>query len=429
MKQLLLKFKSRVHRSPASFWPYLKRKRILFTGILIMFILIGSAWLSLANLNDTGFLTYHQNVEVLPYTDGLHIFINDQVLDHVIPAEKCQKISASIDGTVAAFLTDRKELYLVQERILKKIADNVLHFELSSSGKGLAFAQKYSEQSSLTLYDLEDEIQREITTFVTRLDFSLSPDGKSLAYYTQTNDQEVLMCYRKEQSTEISTDHADLIGLSDDAKSIYAVCPSKSGASVLYSFNHAGKATELGSVTSMSFKFNDNHREIMFYDDGKTLISTNGRPAVVASSYPLYLVTSPNSQGTSDGNAITLPITTFFDHIYTCSDGGSTSAWLIRKDPEDSEKLVSRVSGCTLDESAKYLYFIQDQSLLCVMNISKGLSKIDTLAKNVDTYAITSNRSKAYYIDNGTLYCTNGKKAGDPLLIATNISSFNLFLS
>lgn len=429
MKLPLWKSKSHEPRSRSSLWPYLKRKRILFTFILVGFLLVGSAWLSFDDLNESGFLAYYQNVEVIPYADGLHVFVNEQSLDHVIQAEKCQRLSTSIDGNVAAFLTENKELYLVHERRLEKLADNVLHFELSASGQGLAFAQKFTKRTSLTLYDLDEETQREITASLTRLDFSLSPDGKSLAYYTQPEDQEVLMCYQEEESKEISAENVDLVGLSDDAENIYAVRTNKSGGSVLYSYNQRGKATKLGSVTSISFKFNHDHEEIMFYNDGKTLISTNGRKAVTASSYPLYLVTSPNSQSASDGNAITLPITSFFDHVYTCSDGESTSAWLIREDPEDSEKLVSRVSGCALDASAQYLYFIQDQTKLCAMDISDGLSKIYTLAENADNYAVTSERSKVYYIDNGDLYCTNGKIGGDSCLIATNISSFNLVMS
>ena len=429
MKLPLLKLKSHADPSPASFLPYLRRKRILFSLILVAFILAGAAWLSFANLNQSGFLTYYENVEVLPYTDGLHVLIDDQPLDHVIQAKKFQKLSTSIDGTVAAFLTDGKELYLVQDRRLTKLADHVLHFELSASGQGVAFAQKYTKQTSLTLYDLEEETRREITTLLMRLDFSLSPDGKSLAYYTQIEDQEILMCYQNEEATEISSENADLVGLSNDAKHIYAVCTTKSGPPILYSFNLKGRGTKLGSVTSISFKFNHDHREIMFYDDGKTLISTDGHPAVTASSFPLYLVTSPNSQSTSDGNAITLPVTTLFDHVYTCSDGEATSAWLIGEDPEDSEKLVSRVSGCTLDASGEYLYFIHDQSQLCVMDVSDGLSKIYMLAENADTYAVTSNRNKVYYIDNGNLYCTNGKTGGNPRLIVSNISSFNLVMS
>ena len=134
------------------------------------------------------------------------------------------------------------------------------------------------------------------------------------------------------------------------------------------------------------------HRQIMFYNNGKTMISINGQLPVTASPYPLYLVTAPNSRSTSDENAITLPITTMFDHIYTCSDGESTSAWLIRQNPNKSEKLVSRVSGCTLDTSTEYLYYIHNSSQLCVMNIEKGLSRSHTLAKNADYYVVYTKR-------------------------------------
>lgn len=428
MKSPLLKRKNRMPRLLLSLSPYLKQKRTLVVFSLVALILIIAALLSFLGTEDSDILPYRQNVEVLPFQGSLHVAINDKLLNPLIHAEKCQKFSSSLDGTIAAFLTDTKELYLVQDHTLRKIADDVLHFEISASGQGVAFAQKYAQQNALTLYDLEEGIRREITTLLSRLDFSLSPDGKSLAYYTMQDEQEVLMCYRKGRSTVVSADKADLVGLSDDAKNIYAVCPTIAGTSILYSFNHKGNATALGSVTSISFKFNDDHRQIMFYDNGNTLVSTNGQAAVNASSYPLYLVTAPYSQSASDGNSITLPVTTLFDHVYTCSDGESTSAWLIRKDPQKSEKLVSRVSGCTLDASSEYLYFIYDQSQLCVMNISKGLSKILTLAENADTYAVTSDRNKVYFTHDGTLYSTNGKKGGSAKIIANDISVYNLVM-
>jgi hypothetical protein len=140
----------------------------------------------------------------------------------------------------------------------------------------------------------------------------------------------------------------------------------------------------------------------------------------------LYLVTAANSQSASDGNAITLPVTTLFDHIYTCSDGEATSAWLIRKDTSKSEKIVSRVSGCTLDASAEYLYFIQDHSKLCMMNVENGISKIHTLSEDADSYAVTGNRKRVYYTNDSSLYSTSGLKSAESQLITSDFTGYNL---
>lgn len=429
MKPSLITKNPRSTHLLSSLFPYLKRKRILFLCVLVITLLSIAAAFSFSGNSGNDFISYQQNVEVLTHQDGLRVAIDDTVLDQVIRAEKCQKFSASIDGKSAAFLTDTKELYLVHNRTLKKIADDVLHFEISASGMGVAFAQKYAQQYALTLYDLQNDSRREISALLSRLDFSLSPDGHSVAYYTQEDDADILMCHRKGESLTVCRDSSDLVGLSDDGHHIYAVCPKITGTSALFSFNHRGKGTELGTVTSISFKFNADHREIMFYNNGKTMISSNGKPAVKLSSYPLYLVTAPNSRSGSDGNAITLPVDTLFDHIYTCSDGESTSAWLIRKNADKSEKLVSKVSGCTLDSKGKYLYYIHDLSQLCVMNIADGVSQSHTLAENVENYAVTSDRNKLYYTSDGTLYCTNGQKSGKTKIIDTNVASYNLVMS
>ena len=426
MKQSLSTQKHANKYSVVSLFPYLKYKRIYLGFLLVLLLLVITSILSFTHTKPEHILSYLQNVEVLSFRENLYVTVNDTLLDTVIPSAKCQKLSTSLDGRIAVFLTDNKELYIVEEQEIKKIADDVLHFEISPSGQGVAFAQKYADQNALTLFNLKEETRREITTLLSSLDFSLSPDGQTLAYYTEKDKNVVLMCYQKGHSSEICTDESDLVGLSNDGKYIFAVCPASDGSSCLYSFNSKGHASELGPVTSISFKFNQDHRQIMFYNNGKTLISVNGEPSVMASSYPLYLVTAGNSQSTSDGNSITLPVTTLFNHIYTCSDGEATSAWLIRRDADKSEKIATRVSGCSLDASAKYLYFIQDHSKLCMMNVENGISKIHILAENADNYAVTGNRKRVYYVNEGSIFCTSGRKSTDSKLIFPDFTGYNL---
>lgn len=424
MKQSL----SGLKRLIISLLPYLRYKRIMLGGAIAAVALITSLFLSFLRTNHSDILPYRQNIEVLSFNNGLHVAVDDRIIDHTIPGEKCQRISASIDGNNAAFLTDRKELYIVSGQKLHKIADDVLHFEISSSGQGVAFAQKFANQNTLTLFLLKEKTRTEITSSLATLDFSLSPDGKSVAYYSNADGKDILMCYCKGESSQVSHESTDLVGLSNDGKYIYAVCNSNTDTATLYSFNHKGSQVKLGPVTSISFKFNQDHQQIMFYNNGATLVSTNGKEAITASSYPLYLVTAPNSQSASDGNSITLPVTTLFDHVYTCSDGEATSAWMIRKNPEKSERLISRVSGCTLDTSAQYLYFIQDHQYLCVLNTQSKAPEFQILAENIDAYVVSSNRNKVYYTNDNTLYCTNGRKTGTPKLITSGFSGYNLVI-
>lgn len=428
MKQALLPTSPRLNGIFTAIAPYFKRKRILYGSCVILMLVVIAALISLMHNRSNGFVTYQQNIEVLKHQGQLRIAIDDTVLDEVIEAEECQSYACSMDGMIAVFLTSNKELYLVKDQELKKIADDVLHFEISSTGMGVAFAQKYMDQYALTLYDPVENTRREITDHLSKLDFSLSPDGQSLAYYTLQENQDVLMCYYKGENSLITSNKSDLVGLSNDGKYIYAVCPKITGTSALYSFNRKGKCTELGTVTSIGFKFNADHQQIMFYNNGQTLVSTHGQQAVKVSSYPLYLVTAPNSLSAPDGNSITLPVSSLFDHVYTCSDGEGTGAWLIQRKPEDSKKIASEVSKCTLDASGKYLYFIYKQTQLCVVNVFSGSNPIQTLADDADIYAVSSDRSKVYYTNNGVLYCTKGKKASSTKIVHTNVTDFSLFL-
>lgn len=429
MKQTLVSSSHSFKDLLLSLQPYLRKKRIRYSCVILSVILLIAAVLSFVQTAPSDILPYLQNVEVLSHQGKLYVLIDDTALDYVIHAEKCHKFCASLDGRIAAFLTDTKELYLVQGNRIKKIADDVHHFEISSSGSGIAFAQKYAQQYALTLYDLKEDTRKEITAQLSNLDFSLSPDGQNIAYYSQIDGQDVLMYRSKGEEQILCREKSDLVGLSNDGKQIYLICPKNDSSNMLYAFNHRGKATKLGLITSMSCKFNADHQQIMFYNNGKTMVSVNGKPATMASNHPLYLVTAPNSRSASDGNSITLPVSSLFDHVYTCSDGESTSAWLIRKDPQKSKKMISRVSGCTLDASGKYLYYIHNLSQLCVMDVTDGNPRSHILTDNVDTYAVRSNRSKVYFTHEGKLYCANGKKSSTPKLIATDAASYNLAMS
>ena len=172
MKQSLSELKSKCKSSIYPLLPFFHYKRIVLGCSFVLLLLVLSAILSIAHQRQEHILHYEQNIEVLSFKEKLFVAVDDALLDTAIQAGKCQKLSTSIDGNIAAFLTDSKELYMVNGRNLRKIADDVLHFEISSSGEGIAFAQKYVKQNALTLYDLAEETRKEITTLLSRLDFA-----------------------------------------------------------------------------------------------------------------------------------------------------------------------------------------------------------------------------------------------------------------
>ena len=412
--------------------PYFRTKRILIGCAAGVLLLILAAAVALFPREKGDFLPYKRNIEVISYQDGLNVLVDGTLLARLEDTGQCQQLRQAMDGSVAAFLTQNQELYLVDSHRLKKIASDVHHFELSVSGSGVAYAQQYVDQYSLTLYSVHDRVSREVTDALSRLDFSVSPDGKTVAYYEQQEGQEILMYHRKKKSQSVTDEATDLVGLSNDGKYIYAVCSKAGDRSVLCAFNSRGKKQELGGISSISFKFNDDHRQIMFYSDGKTYISSNGQAGVSVSSYPLYLVTAPDSQSAADGNAITYPVSSLFDHVYTCSDGESTSAWLIKRNTDKSIRLVSRVSGCTLDASTDYLYYLHDMKQLRYIRISDGgnaAERFHEVADKVDAYALTSDRRTVYFTSGGALCVVNGRKGGSVRTLCQDTDSLTPILN
>lgn len=416
----------------AALLPYFRRKRI-WIGCLVLLVLLGSGILAAClPRGGNGILPYAQNIEVISYNGKLHVLVDEALIGQPEGALECSQLRTSLDGKIGAFLTDTKELFVVDGQRLKKVANDVHHFEISASGLGVAYAQKYADQYALTLYNVPERTSREVTDALSKLDFSLSPDGETLAYFVCADSMDILMCYRKGKSSVIAEEKTDLVGLSNDGKNIYGVCALGENQSELYSFNIRGKKQKLGPISSISIKFNDDHRQIMFYHEGKTYISVNGQEGIQSSSNPLYMVTAPNSQSASDGNSITYPVESLFNRVYTCSDGESTGAWLIRKNPEKNIKLVSRVSGCTLDASAKYLYYIHDSEQLRVIRIKDGedaSKQYRSLADGVDAYVVTNDRNKVFFTKEGTLCSVNAKKGGKVRTISESFTGYNLVVN
>lgn len=395
--------------------PYLLHPKILLTTAGVVLLLAIMTLLSIFLPGGNGFLEYAQNIEILDLGDDIHILVDDELMSDKLYDRDAEEIRNSLDGNTAAFLTDQKELYVVKGSHLKKVADDVVYYELGADGKGLAYALKNGEQFSLTLYNIEDPEATLLTDEMCSLDFSVSPDGRSAAYYVEGKDNEILTYSDGSKTVTVTYDPSDLVGLSNNGKYIYAISRDSGGEMRLYSYNTRGQRHKLGVVTTTSIKFNRDHTQIMFYNNGKTYISVKGKEAVKASANALYLVTAPNSRSASDNNAITYPVPSLFDHVYTCSDGVHTSAWLIQKNPEKNELLVSNVSSCTLDTSAQYLYYIYDNDELRWVDIRDGASASDrcqTLARDVDAYVLTPDRSRVYFTNNNLLYTCSGKKSG-----------------
>jgi hypothetical protein len=132
---------------------------------------------------------------------------------------------------------------------------------------------------------------------------------------------------------------------------------------------------------------------------------------VKVNSSVLSLVIPTGSSSVSAGNsAVTYPVKDLYNHVYT-TDGSSVV--LIKKNTDKNVKLVSNATGVTLDQSAKYVYYVYKSDELKVLKIGDGdnaSEKAKTLVDDsIDKYVVTSDRKLVYYIADDTLYSVNGK--------------------
>jgi len=183
----------------------------------------------------------------------------------------------------------------------------------------------------------------------------------------------------------------------------------------MYSYNTKGDSTKLGGIDSSTVRFNDDHTQVMFYNEGKSYIATKGKEAVKASSDRLSLIIAPNASTFYDSTSYTYPVSNMYNHVYTVSGESGYSVWMIKKNADKNEKLVSKVSNVQLDASAEYLYYIYDNDELRVVKVSDGekaTERFTKLAEDVEGYFVTSDRKYVYYGSDDSVYSVNGKKGG-----------------
>ena len=390
--------------------PIFTNKKVLMgiAGAVALILIIGIIS-AIASANN-GYIKLKQTTMAIHNGDDVSIVVNNKVLSDTIDSDSTPSTSSSLNGKVTALLTDEGDLYVINGKKIVKVDEDVEDFQLSASGKGLAYVIDEDDEYTMKLYTVSSKKDVTVTDELYSLNYAISPDGKSVVYMVDDDDETEVMYFKGKDSTKVASDVESILGLSNNGKYIYVVSENDDGESILYSYNKKGERENLGDIDSDTVRFNDDHTQIMFYHDDKTYISNKGKDAEKAASDTLRLVMAPTSQSASSGYATTYPVSSLFDHVYYGDD-----AWLIKKNAEKNIKLVSNVSHCTLDETAEYLYYVHDYEELQVLQISKGknaYAKAKTLAEDISNYVVTSDRKLVYFISDETLYSVNGKKGG-----------------
>ena len=417
--------------------PFLSNKKVLIGIAAALVLLIAISIVSNVLAASNGFISLKQTIMPANNGDEINLIVDKKVLSDTVEAESIDDYSISLDGKIAAFTTTENELYVLNGKKLKKVAEDVIDFEMSSSGNGIAYVQSEEDVRSLLLYTVSNSKSVTVTDELASDRYALSPDGKSVCYYIYGNEDDEdsankLMYFKGSKSVKITSSKSKLVGLANNGKYIYVVCENDEGKEYLYSYNTKGDRSKLGAIDSSSVRFNDAHTQVMFYSEGKTYISNKGKDAEKASSNKLSLVIAPNANSCSDRCSTTYPVSSLFNHVYTCSDGETTSAWVIKSNADKNVKLVSKISSVKLDASAKYLYYIYNGEELRMIKISDGENaseKFVKLADDVSSFVITSDRAYVYYTSDNTLYAVNGKKGGKVKTISTDDVGYSLAIN
>lgn len=408
--------------------PILSNKKVLMgiAGVVALLVIIGI--ISAIASSGNGFIKLKQSTMAIHNGDNVSIVVDNKVLSDTIDSDSTPETSSSLNGKVTAILTDEGELYVVNGKKLNKVDEDVIDFQLSVSGKGLAYVVDGDEDYTLSLYTVSSKKSTTVSDELYSLNYAIAPDGKSVTYVVDDDDETEVMYFKGSKSEKVASDVEAILGMSNNGKYIYIVSENDDGEGILYSYNKKGEREKLGDIDSEYVRFNDDHTQIMFYSGDKTYISNKAKDAEKAASDTLRLVVAPTSQSVTSDYATTYPVSSLFDHVYYGDD-----AWLIKKNSDKNIKLVSNVSGCSLDESAEYLYYIHDYEELQVLKISQGdkaSQKAKTLAEDISNYVVTSDRKKVYYISDETLYSVNGKKGGTPKKITNDdVESYYLAIN
>lgn len=365
--------------------------------------------------NGNGFIKTQENIRYIQSAKGEYsILVGKKVLKNKIESkEGIDYMSSSLDGKVAAILTEEGQLYVVKGSKLISVAENVTGFKISVSGNGIAYATQSEKEDTATLYLAK--VNGKSTEICGKLgsSYAISPDGKSVAYLEDGGD---LMLFKGKKSVSICDEkNIRLYGLSNNGKQIY-IRISDEDENILYSYNSKGKKTKLGSIDG-SLYYNDDHTQVMFEnEDGKTYIATKGKEAIKACSDSLDLVIAPGSASMGT----TYPVSNLYGHVY---ESGDNEAHLIKKNKDI--KLVSKATNMQLDGSAEYLYYCYDSEEIRYIKISQGekaSEKAKTVVEEYTGFAITSDRKYLYYSDGKDgLMCVNAKKGGTARQVADDV--------
>ncbi len=378
---------------------------------------------------SNGYLAFESSHLEVYGDDQLYSFSGGKKTEIKADVDIAISESYSIDGKAVAFQDDSGDLYMIKGKKAVLVAEDVFEYALSIYGDSLVCGSGDAFVSRSYYYcrpgkDPVEIFENNADEFLTS--YAISPDGKSVVYNTTDGD---LYYFNGKKSEKICEFNGTVISTSNGGKYIYAHYLDDISVA-LYCINKKGDAEEISSGVSSEFHLNLDCTEIMFYHDGRTYISTKGKEPVKVASAEVSLLLPRYTTSITTGSLRSFsihPVESLYDHAYY---GGYNLYYISRKESKNT-KLASSYGGVFLDDSAEYIYYMDDDYLMCleIADGSNAKNKAKEIAEDVDMYVVSSDRKYVYYISDDSVCVVNGKKGGKPKTLSSDDVEFKITIT
>ncbi len=355
------------------------------------------------------------------------IFVDGKKIETTIDGDY-YTYSCSIDGKVAAILTDTEDriLYLFDGKDLIKVSDKVGSFGLADSGASVAYTTIEEDgEGALMLFNAKKEKAEKITDELYG-EYCLSPDGKSIAFAEGKDDGYSLYVTVNGEKTKIKSDALPL-GLSNKAKLVYYYVKEDSS---IYVYKKE-EATKIISGATGDVIFNIDHTEILFYSNRDVYISQDGNEKVKISSKGISGLGSYDIMNNSfeNGDSVVLPIKTFEKTLFTTGKTEQNEKRKLYYLDSKLEKIEVADDVESFDTSLDggVIYYLNSNDELFRMKNYKA--DAEEIADDVYDFEMTSDGKACYFIeetgtgDNTEKTLYYAKKTSDPKKIADDVNS------
>ncbi len=399
------------------------KKNIMIVAIALVALIAVIIIISAISSANTGYITYDDFYSTSANDDNeLVLLHNGKVIDTSYEYNGTVSSAQSQDGSVYVFRTGEGVLaYVKGGKITEIEEEGVRDFKLASGGKAVA----YTTEEGFYLYTIggkSEEIEDDEFPIGS---FCISPNGKSVLYNVMEDNEGTIELttyyYDGKDSTKVASD-ATPVGVSDGGKYIYYVNTNDEGENNVYSYNlKKSEKTKLESYNSIYFN-SDLSQAMIVNAEGKTYISEKGKDAEKASSKALHLLYGDKSRSV---NSI-YPVDSFYGKLFE----GDSNVYLLDKNSDKTEKVLSNISGLIIDDSYETLFYTDDGELY-VTKVSygeKAEDKAKMLADDVVDFEVTSNGKTVYYISDEEVFAKNASGSGEAKRVSSDDVSSSLVI-